>query len=111
MADNVASALCYVLGLLTGILFLVLEPYNRNKTVRFHAFQSIFFHIGAFVVWIVFAIVSMVIRMIGIPFLGGLLSLCMFLGFFVGWAFLVFSAYQGKTIEIPVIGELARKQA
>jgi hypothetical protein len=41
MTDNVASALCYVLGLITGILFLVLSPYNQNKTVRFHAFQSI----------------------------------------------------------------------
>jgi uncharacterized membrane protein len=30
MADNVASALCYVLGLITGIIFLVLPPYNKN---------------------------------------------------------------------------------
>ena len=38
MTDNVASALCYVLGLITGILFLVLPPYNRNRSIRFHAF-------------------------------------------------------------------------
>jgi len=46
MTDNAASALCYVLGLITGILFLVLAPYNQNKTIRFHAFQSIFLSIA-----------------------------------------------------------------
>ena len=51
MADNVASALCYLLGLITGIIFLVLEPYNKNPVVRFHAFQSIFLNLA----WIVIA--------------------------------------------------------
>ena len=42
MQENMAGMLCYVLGLITGVLFLVLEPYNRNRNIRFHAFQSIF---------------------------------------------------------------------
>ncbi len=46
MQDNVAGGLCYVLGLITGIIFLVLEPYNRNRAIRFHAFQSIFVHVA-----------------------------------------------------------------
>ena len=46
MTDNVASALCYLLGLITGIIFLVLTPYNRNPVVRFHAFQSIFLNVA-----------------------------------------------------------------
>ena len=50
MADNVASTLCYALGFITGIIFLVLEPYSKNRVVRFHAFQSIFFSIAAIVV-------------------------------------------------------------
>src|SRR4051795_2425149 len=50
MTDNVAGALCYSLGFVTGILFLVLAPYNQNKTIRFHAFQSIFLNVAAFVV-------------------------------------------------------------
>src|SRR5262245_60319726 len=53
MADNVASALCYVLGLITGILFLVLSPYNQNKSIRFHAFQSIFMHVAVIVLYFV----------------------------------------------------------
>src|SRR6267154_4263414 len=49
MTDNVAGALCYLIGFITGILFLVLDPYNKSKFVRFHAFQAIFFH-AAFIV-------------------------------------------------------------
>ena len=45
LEENLACALCYALGLLTGIVFLVLAPYNQNKLIRFHAFQSIFFHV------------------------------------------------------------------
>src|SRR4051794_20866934 len=52
MADNVASALCYALGLITGILFLVIAPYNQTRTVRFHAFQSIFLHVGVIACYI-----------------------------------------------------------
>ncbi|MEP6963412.1 MAG: hypothetical protein ABI995_15130, partial [Acidobacteriota bacterium] len=40
--ENIIAALCYSLWFLTGVLFLVLEPYNKNKFVRFHALQSIF---------------------------------------------------------------------
>ncbi len=47
--DNVAAALCYLALVLTGVLFLFLEPYNRNKAIRFHAFQSIFVWIGIMV--------------------------------------------------------------
>src|SRR4051794_22799825 len=53
LTDNVAGALCYVLGILTGIIFLVLAPYNKSKFVRFHAFQAIFFHLAFIVLYIV----------------------------------------------------------
>src|SRR5579872_1694089 len=46
LTDNSAAALCYLFGLITGILFLVLAPYNQNRNIKFHAFQSIFFHLG-----------------------------------------------------------------
>ena len=56
MADNVASALCYALGLITGIVFLVLEPYSKNRTIRFHAFQSIFMNVAIIAIDIAFGI-------------------------------------------------------
>ncbi len=39
LQENVAGLLCYVLGWVTGIIFLILE--NKNRFVRFHAIQSI----------------------------------------------------------------------
>ncbi len=53
MSENVASALCYFGGVVTGIIFLILAPYNQNKLVRFHAFQSIFLFVGLTALWIV----------------------------------------------------------
>jgi uncharacterized membrane protein len=106
MADNVASALCYVLWLLTGIIFLVIAPYNQNRTVRFHAFQSIFASIAVFVAEIALGIVFSML-----PF--GLWFLWQFvwLAVLCLWLFLIISAYQGKQVELPVIGALARQQA
>src|ERR1700689_3225459 len=73
MTDNMAGALCYLFGFITGILFLVLAPYNQNRNVRFHAFQSIFLNIAWFVVWIVVTIVALAFRIL--PFLGLLISI------------------------------------
>jgi uncharacterized membrane protein len=114
MEDNVASALCYLFGLVTGVLFLVLEPYNKNRVVRFHAFQSIFFNIGAIVLNIGFSIVFSILRQI-LPFsmwviftLGSLGLSLILLG---AWAFLMYKAYNREKFMIPFIGDLAEKQA
>ena len=111
---NVAGALCYVLGLITGIIFLVLEPYNRDKQVRFHAFQSIFFNVAMIVVSIVLMIVGAVVGAV-IPFAGaallGLISLLFWLGVMVLWVVLIIKAYGGTKLVLPVIGAMAEKQA
>jgi len=107
---NVASALCYLFGLITGIIFLVLAPYNQNKTVRFHAFQSIFFHLGLIVLWIVVSIALSILAFIthGLGFvLFPLFGLCVV----ALWLYLMYSAYTGKKIKLPIIGDLAEKQA
>ncbi len=99
--QNLAGLLCYVLGLITGIIFLVLEPYNRNPFIRFHAFQSIFSHIAVIVV---IAVVSMV------PGLNIVLTPLLGLGAVVLWVLLMVQAYQGKKWKLPVIGDLVEKQ-
>jgi uncharacterized membrane protein len=112
MTDNMAAALCYLLTILTGILFLVLEPYNKNKTIRFHAFQSIFFGVALIAVDIVLSILSSII--VHIPFFGWLIILlwpifglaCLAL-----WVFLMYKAYNNEKFKLPVIGDLAEKQA
>jgi uncharacterized membrane protein len=113
MADNVASTLCYVLGLITGIIFLVMEPYSRNRAVKFHAFQSIFLNVAIIAIEIVFSIVfGIMLRIIGIfGFFLGIFWPIFILGCFLLWLYLLYSTYQGKTIVIPIIGPLAQKQA
>jgi len=111
MSHNVAAALCYVLGLITGILFLVLEPYRQDRTIRFHAFQSIFLNIAWIAVWIVFSIVTSIFLHIVGFFLGVLLWPLLSLCGLVLWLYMVITAYQGKTVVLPVIGPLAQQQA
>ena len=104
MADNVAAALCYSLGLITGVLFLVLAPYNQNRTIKFHAFQSIFMNVAC----IVFSIAGHgILVVMHLWEFGFLITLACFLL----WLYLVIQSYQGKTVVLPVIGPFAQQQA
>jgi uncharacterized membrane protein len=110
MSDNMAGALAYLLTVITGILFLVLEPYNRSKFVRFHAFQSIFF----FAAWVAFSIVISILTYampFGLGFVVGLLSMVVWLGGIIVWVLLMVKAYNHERFKLPVIGDLAEKQA
>ena len=113
LPENTAAALCYVLGFVTGIIFLVLEPYNKNKLIRFHAFQSIFLNIAWIGVFIALSIIGIVL--LPIPFLGPMLSIILHLGVSLGafilWLMLMYKAYNRERWVLPIIGPLAEKQA
>jgi uncharacterized membrane protein len=113
MSENVASCLCYALGILTGVLFLFLEPYNRSRNVRFHAFQSIFFGVAVFVLMIGISIFGTVVAFL--PYVGWIISLLLWLvlplGILVLWIMLLYKAYNNERWVLPVIGPLAEKQA
>jgi uncharacterized membrane protein len=96
---NVAGALCYALGWVTGVIFLIIE--KESKFVRFHAMQSILFGIA-------FMIIFWIIRLI--PFLGWFLWIFVWLAGFVLWIFLMYKAYKGVLFKLPVIGDIAAKQ-
>lgn len=111
--ENVACTLTYAAGALTGVLFLVLEPYNRNQNIRFHAFQSIFVSVGVFVLWfalLIFTAVMAFIPYVGFALGGALLGL-FGLGWFALWIVLMVKAYQGERWKVPFIGDFAEKQA
>jgi uncharacterized membrane protein len=110
MTDNVAGALCYLLGFITGILFLVLAPYNQNKVVRFHAFQSIFLNVGVILFSFALSILLGIFHFLGAIF-GLFLVPLIWLGFFVLWLYLMYSAYQNKKVVLPIVGPLAEQQA
>jgi len=105
--------LCYALWALTGVTFLVLEPYNKSKLVRFHAWQSIMTSIVIFAGWFVVLAAAGILRVIpwiGVPIafalvnLFGLLTLAL-------WILLMFKAYQGGSLDLPWISRFAHKQA
>ena len=107
LTDNVAGMLAYV-TVVPAIIFLVMEPYNKKKFVRFHSFQSVFFAIAWTVLWIALTIVGM------IPVLGWMTLLIwplLGLGGLVLWIILLLKANQGQMFKLPVIGDLAEKQA
>lgn len=103
LRQNMAAALCYIPFFVVPIILLVLEPYSRDKLIRFHAFQSIFLNVSMVVVWTV-------LRMI-LPLIAWRLFGLLDLAFLILWIYLFLQTYQGKKIVLPVIGELAAKQA
>ncbi len=114
LTANTAAALAYLAGIVTGILFLVIDPYKRDSFVRFHGFQSIFFNIAWIVLWMAWMVVGLVLGAItkGLFFILQVpIDLLLMVGGFALWVFLMYSAYQGKTPRLPVIGALAAKQA
>lgn len=111
---NTVGALAYLAGIITGILFLVIDPYKTDRFVRFHAFQSIFFNVAWFALWIVWTMIGLVLGAVtkGLFFILQVpIDLALMVGGFALWVFLMYSAYQGKTTRLPVIGALAAKQA
>ncbi len=111
LPENAAGALCYLFGLITGIIFLLLGPYNQNKRIRFHAFQSIFFSVAVILLSIVLAIFVGIFMAIthlwSFVYLYRLYDLCIF----ILWLYLMYAAYTNKMVKLPVIGDIAQKQA
>ena len=107
LTDNVAGMLAYI-TIIPAIIFLVVAFFNQSRFVRFHAFQSIFFCVG----WTVLSIALSFVA--AIPVLGWMTLLLwplLGLGGLVLWVILLMKAYGGAMFKLPVIGDLAEKQA
>lgn len=101
LSDSAAGALAYV-TIIPAIIFLIVEPYNKNSFVRFHSWQSIFFGIAFVAVHIVLGI---------IPVIGWLILAFLDLAFLVLWVILLLKALKGERWELPIIGKFAAQQA
>jgi uncharacterized membrane protein len=118
LEENVAGALAYILGLVSGLFFYVTE--DDNDFVRFHALQSIIFSVGAFILYwvlntlmfslffgprmfitgggVLFSLFSLVTSLISLALLGV-------------WVFLMYKAYNGERYKLPVVGGLAEQNS
>ena len=111
LSENAAAAISY-LTIIPAIIFLVLEPYNRMRLVRFHAIQSIALAVAWVVIWIAITIIHLalhVIPLIGVLFL--LVDLAVSVAFFIAWLVVMLKASKGEYFKLPIIGDFAAKQA
>lgn len=107
--DNVMAALSYLL--IPAIIFLVVEPYNKNRFIRFHSFQSIFFAVASIAFNIAWGILATILSFVGVGFVLWMLSPLISLLLLAVWIILLIKAFQGQEYKLPWIGEMAAKQA
>lgn len=110
---NVAGLLCYILWPVAPIFFLLVGPYNRNRFVRFHAFQAAFLWLAGIVVAIALQVMTSIVGLV--PVLGwvasGVIWITFIITFLIGVITLTYKAYNGEWYSAPVIGTFARQQA
>jgi uncharacterized membrane protein len=96
---NVAAALAYSLGWVSGAVFFLTEPHN--KFVRFHAMQSMLVFGPAFLA---------LLLCLSIPLLGWVLSIFILYGSAILWLILMFKAYQGDRFKLTIVGDMAEQR-
>jgi uncharacterized membrane protein len=108
--DNFIAALAYI-TFIPAVVFVLVEPFKRNRFIRFHSFQSIFFAVATIVAAVAMRILYSVLALI--PLLGfllaWLLSAVVLVGLAVLWLVLLVKALQGEIFRLPWIGDLAEK--
>ncbi len=97
--ENIEGLLCYVLGWITGIVFLILE--KENKFVRFHAMQSLATFLG----------LSIILFVVGmIPLIGWFFHMIGWIVMVILWILLMVKAFKGERYKLPIVGDFAEKQ-
>ena len=99
LQPNLAALFAYVLGLITGIIFFVIE--KENKFVKFHAMQAICFSVAMIIVGCI---------LMFIPILGWIALMLLQFVVLAFWIICMIKAYQGQWYKLPIVGEIAAKQ-
>ena len=98
LEPNIAGLLCYVLGWISGLVFIFIE---KNEFVRFHALQSV----------LTFGCLTIIGIVLGwIPFIGSVIAAIVWLLSFALWIILMIKAYQGERFRLPVTGDWTERQ-
>ena len=94
--QGIAGLLAYFIPFFGGLFFLIIE--KENRLIRFHAVQSI-------LLWIVFIILAAIFSWIPI------INILLYLIILAIWIFAMYQALMERMYELPIIGELSRRQA
>jgi uncharacterized membrane protein len=103
---NVAAMLCYPLSLIVGIIFLILTPYNRDRFIRFNAWQSILLSIALAILNIAMGLLPWPLSIISRLYFSVMPLLA-----FGGIIWLMYKAYRNEWFKLPVIGDIAENLA
>ena len=95
LEENVAGFFCYLLGFITGIVFLVVE--KESSFVKFHARQSTITFLGLFVVLLIIGWVP-------------LLGILIFIFSLILWLILMVKALRGEKYMLPIVGKMAEEK-
>ena len=111
ISSNVAAALSYFF--ITGIIFLLIDQYKKDKFVRFHSFQAIAYGVVVMIFWIIWnnVLLATVFSFGFFWSIASILSTLISLAIFIYWLFLMYKAYSNETYKIPIIGDWALKQS
>jgi uncharacterized membrane protein len=108
--DNLVAALAYI-TFIPAVVFVLIEPFKRDRFIRFHSFQSIFLTVATIVIAIALRILYSILTLV--PVVGYLMAwlavAVAVLGWGILWLVLLVKALQGQSFRLPVIGSLAEK--
>ena len=103
--SNIIAALSYLLGFVTGLIFLYVEPYNQDEYVRFHARQSIGFSVAWFAINVIVGVFIAVLPQFLSVILNFLLTIVN-IALAVYWIVLMYKAYNGERYRIPELADI-----
>jgi uncharacterized membrane protein len=96
--ENVAGFLCYLLGFITGIVFLLVE--KKSNFVKFHAMQSTITFLGLFVILMILGMIPII----------GLLAYPIWILSLILWLLLMIKALRGERYMLPIVGKMAEEK-
>jgi uncharacterized membrane protein len=108
LSENAAGGLAYV-TIIPAIIFLVVEPYNKSSYIRFHAWQCIFLAIAWIIVDVAISIFGRLMSFMSLLAFG--LYPLVALAMLILWIMVLIKAFNGERFKLPLIGDLAEKQA
>ena len=108
LSENAAGGLAYI-TIIPAIIFLVTAPYNKSSYIRFHSWQCLFMALAWFVIDVAVMIFGSFLSFFRLLTFGlyPLISLAML----ILWIMVLIKAFNGERFKLPIIGDLAAKQA
>lgn len=112
LPEHIGGALAYF-TFIPAILFLVLEPYKKNRFLRFHSLQCLLLWGAAILIGIALKLASVVLFIVPVlgPLLVWVVAAVVVLAVIVIWLVLVVKAFQGEMFQLPMLGDFAAQYA